>query len=92
MFYYWHCDDLNFSQFSWQASYIPVYANFETGAQNDPKMTCNTKRSKVLDIHMTTTHESQMSLRLAIWLVVFELQAILRKVHRMIQNENDIKH
>ncbi len=36
---------------------------FETTAQNDPKMTVNTKRSKVPHIHVITTPESQNSLR-----------------------------
>ena len=56
----------------------------ETNAPNDPKMTLNIKRSKVQHIHVTTAPKSQILPRFTLRSTFFELQAILRQVHRMI--------
>ncbi len=42
--------------FRYTASRFPVTGHFETSPQNDPKMTFNTKRSKVPHIHVTTIY------------------------------------
>ncbi len=53
--------------------------HFETSASNGPKMTLNSTWSKVPRIHITITPELQISLFFTLWLVAFELQAILRQ-------------
>ena len=59
-----------------------VTGHFETSAVNDPKMTLNTKRSNIPHMHITTVAESQISIRFTLRPAIFELQAILRQVHR----------
>ncbi len=44
--------------------------------------TLNTKRSNVPHTHVVTNPESQISLCFALWVAIFELQAILRQVHQ----------
>ncbi len=60
-------------------------AIFKTSVPNDLKMTTNTKRSQVSNIDITTNSESQISLRFALRLANFELEANSRQVHRMTQ-------
>ena len=60
-----------------------VTGHFETHAPNDAKMTVNIKRSQVPHICVTTSPKCQSSIRFAQRPAVFELQAILRQVHRM---------
>ena len=59
------------------AAHFRVTGHFEisTSAPNDPKMTLNTKRSKIrhIHVHVTTTPDSQMSLCFALWPASFEL-------------------
>ena len=64
------------------ASRFRLAHHFETSALNYPKMTINTKRSKVSHICCRST-ESQISLLFTLQKAVFELQAILRQVHWM---------
>ena len=52
-------------------------------APNDPQITLNALRSNVPYICTTSTTKPQLSVRLALWQVVFELHAILKRVHRM---------
>ncbi len=72
----------NFTQFCSMASRFRLACHFETSALNYPKMTINTKRSKVSHICCRST-ESQISLLFTLQKAVFELQAILRQVHWM---------
>ncbi len=53
-----------------------------------PKMTSNTKGSKVPHTHITMAHDSQISICFALRPAVFELHAILRQVHQMIWKPN----
>ncbi len=48
-----------FIPFSSVSSRCPVTGRFETRAPNDPKITLNTKSSKELKMHMTTTPSSK---------------------------------
>ena len=50
---------------------------------NDPKLTLNTKRSKISPKDIASTSEFQISLHLALWPAIFKLQTNLRQVHRM---------
>ncbi len=52
-------------------------------------MTLNTKRSKVSHTHIATTHDSQISLHIALRLAIFELQAILRQCYMVWDREED---
>ncbi len=45
----------NFTPFHPTASHFRLMDHFVTSALNDPKMTLNTKRSKLPDIHITIT-------------------------------------
>ncbi len=47
-------------------SYKVVTGHFDTSGPNDPRITLNIKRSKVLNIHVTTTPESHILLRFAL--------------------------
>ncbi len=60
-------------------------SRFETGAPNDPQMTLNHTTSNVAHICTTCILESQISLCLALQGTAhhFEIQVILRQVHRM---------
>ena len=49
-------------------------------------MTLNPTSSNVPHIFITIVHESQISLRFALWPALFEIQAILRQVHWMTPN------
>ncbi len=60
-----------------------LQAIFETNVLNDPKMTLNTRRSKLPHIHVTTITQFQISLRFALWPSVFGLQDILGQMHWM---------
>ncbi len=77
----------NFTQFHSTTTHFRDTGHFETSAVNDPKMTLNAKRSYVPHICATSIHESQISLHFALWTAVFEIQAILRQVHRMTPND-----
>ena len=55
-----------FTPFSSTTSCFWVAGHFKTSALNEPKMTLNTKRSKVPHIHVTTTPESRISIRFAL--------------------------
>ena len=71
-----------FSPFHSAASYFPVKAILRQVHQMTPENDLKySKRSKVLHIHATTTHESQISIRFVLKPAVFELQAIFRQVH-----------
>ncbi len=67
------------------ASRIQVTSHFETSTPtpNDPKMSLNTKKITLPDMHITTTPEFQIYVCFALQPAVLELQAILREVHRM---------
>ncbi len=74
----------NVNQFHSTAIFFQVKGHFVTNLLNDPKLTLNPKRSKVPPyIQVTATPELQILLRCALKPAVFELQAILRQVHRM---------
>ncbi len=55
-------------------------------------MTLNTTRSKVPDICDTSVIESQISVRYSLQPSIFELQAILRQVHRMTPKCYNVKY
>ena len=74
----------NFTPFSSTAIYFRDTGDFETSAPNEPKMTLNTKRPKVLHMHITTTPPPQpMSRGFALQPPAFELLAILRQIQQM---------
>ncbi len=58
-----------------------ILAHFEASAPNDPKMTVNTKRSKVPHIHVTTSPESRIFHRFTLRSPVFEEEGIWRQAH-----------
>ncbi len=53
-------------------------------------MILNPTRSNIPHVCVTSIHESQISLRFAVRRAIFEMQAILRTVHRM--TPNDLEH
>ena len=73
----------HFTPFHSMAGRFWVTGHFEISAPNDPQMTLYPRRSKIPQIHITTTSKSQISLRFALRPAIFELQAILKQVHLM---------
>ena len=65
-----------FTRFHSTVSCFPDTDHFETSALNDPKMNLDIKRSKVPHLHVTTTHDSQLTVGPA----VFKWRAILTQV------------
>ncbi len=68
---------------SLHANAFELQATLRKRGPNDPKITVNTQRSINGPIYITTTPAYQISLRFALRWTVFELQVILRQVHRM---------
>ncbi len=66
-----------FHQFHSKTSCCWVTYHFEKSAQND------LKPYRVLHACVTSIHEAQISLRFTLQWAIFELQAILKKVHQM---------
>ena len=76
-----------FTPFHSTFSHFGVTCHFETSAPNKPKMTLNTKRSKVSHILMRiylTLSPNFHPVYFALWLAMFELPATLTQVHPMI--------
>ncbi len=59
------------------------YRQFRDQCSEWPQMILNTEMAKVLHIHVTTTPGFQISPRFTVYAAIYELQAILRQVHRM---------
>ena len=57
--------------------------HFDTSAPNDPQIDLEPYKVKLPHMSYCCVHESQISLRFALWPVVFEMQPILRQGHRM---------
>ncbi len=81
---------LNFSLFRSIDSRAWGNGQLENCASNDPQMTLKATRSKVLHMYYSSTIESQISITFVLQPAVFDLQAILRKVHQCPQN--DLEH
>ncbi len=71
------------SVLSLYGSHFRVTGHFEKSVLNDPKMTLNTTRLNVWHICVTSIHESHILLSYALWSVIFDIQAFVRKVNRM---------
>ncbi len=69
-------------QFCSKASYFHVNDNFKTSALNDLKMTLDTKKLGA-SYSCFNYPRVQISLRFTLRLAIYELQAILRQLHRM---------
>ena len=80
---YWYSQVPHFNLFRSGTGPFGDTDHFETSALNDPRMTLNTTKSKVPHICGISIHESQISVCFTLRPTVFEVQAILRKVHRM---------
>ncbi len=53
--------------------------HFETIAPNDTNITLNSKSPRVPQVHITTTHDLQISLSFTLHLALFKVQTILRQ-------------
>ncbi len=68
-----------------------VTGHFETSVINNPQIILNTNRSPLDHICDNSVSESQISVRLAMWSTIFELQAILGKCTERALNEYKVK-
>ena len=73
---------LFFLSYRSMASHFWVATHLENSAPNDHKINLNTTRWNVPHICVTSVYNNQISVSFALRPAVFDLQAILRKLHR----------